>query len=432
MNMKKYVFLLLCLVLSTFLLISCGNSEETDEIPTDGKTITLKVYNWGEYISDGSLDSYDTNAEFEKYYEGYYFEKYGVRIHAKVVYTTYATNEDMYSKITSGAGSYDILVPSDYMIQKLAEEGYLEEIYPETSIPNYEYIEDTFRNLYFDPDGKYAVPYTYGKVGIIYNETMIDEEDSTLESWGLLWNEKYRGKLLQFNNPRDAFGAAMYYKNIDVNSKNPADWQAALDLLKEQKSLIQAYVSDEIFNKMTGGSAAAAPYYAGDYITMAQDNDALRFYYPKEGTNVFVDAMCMPKDDKRPAEVREMALAYMNFMLSEEAAVANALYIGYASPNALVKETEKYIDEMGEDAIEILYSDVDVNENYDYDPYFHSFDRETQDLVNGLWESLKTENAIEPWVHVMAAVPVVLFLGFGIYTMVIRRKRSAHYRKKKS
>ncbi len=426
---KRLLFpvLLLCLLLCLSVLCACGDPGEDADV-RDGQTITLKVYNWGEYISDGSEGSFDTNKAFEAYFEDLYFERHGKRIKAQVVYTTYATNEDMYSKITSGAGTYDIIIPSDYMIQKLAEADMLEPLYPERTIEHYAYIDEAFKNLYYDPENIYSVPYTYGKVGIIYNTTMVDEADAARQSWGLLWDESYRGKILQFNNPRDGFGSAMYYQNIDINSKLPADWQRALDLLIDQKPLVQAYVSDEIFNKMISGSAAIAPYYAGDYLIMSEDNDALAFYYPKEGTNIFVDAMCIPKDPKRSDEVMEMARAYIDFMLQKDAAVANAEYIGYASPNTLVFNDETYKANLG-DGYNILYSDEDVNISYDFDPYYHSFDQETQNMVNALWESLKAESAIEPWVHVTSAIIVAGVLAFGIVTTVLRRRRSRHYRK---
>lgn len=413
---------LLC-VLFCLGLVACARTPGTDEDeeePVGAGDLVLQVYNWGEYISDGSLGSYDTNAEFEKYY----LEKYGKRV--RVVYTTYATNEDMYSKIRSGAGNYDIIIPSDYMIDRMAKEGLLYDFNPSANVENYGAIVDDFKGLYYDPENRYSVPYTYGKVGIIYNRTMVDEQDAAQQSWALLWNEKYRTKILQFNNPRDAFATAMYYKNLDVNSTDPAVWQTALDLLMEQKPLVQGYVSDEIFNKMTGASAAIGTYYAGDYITMVEDNEHLAFYYPKEGTNVFVDAMCIPKN----AAHKKLAIEYINFMLSEQAAVANAVYIGYASPNRLVFENEEYKEEMGEDAMNILYSDVDVNENYGFDPYFHSFSPKIQELTNSMWESLKTESAIEVWVHIVSALIVFGALGFGVYTVLIRKVRSRHYRKR--
>lgn len=315
------------------------------------------------------------------------------------------------------------------MIQKMVAEGMLLEFDVEKDIPNYKYISDDFKNTYYDEENRYSVPYTYGMVGVIYNSNLVDPEDYESESWGLLWNEKYSGKILQFNNPRDAFGTAMYYTGLDINSTNTADWDAALEVLKAQKPLVQGYVNDEIFNKMTTASAAIAPYYAGDYLTMLELEESLGFYYPTEGTNYFVDAMCIPKNAASP----EIAKEYINFMLSEEAAVANALYIGYASPNKLVQDSEYYQDEMGEDAIEILYGispseiNADYNEMYGTACY-KSFSPEIQAYTNTLWESLKTENSTELWVHVTAIAIVVGVVAFATYTTVIKKHRSKDYR----
>lgn len=415
--------LLLSMILSAlFLSVSCGGQDEEDQ-PTSRGGLTLNVYNWGEYISDGFEGSYNTNKEFEKYY----YEKTGKKV--TVNYSTYATNEDMYAKLKSGAGNYDIVIPSDYMIQKMAEEGMLYAFNPAETVENYRYINENFRGKYYDPEEKYTVAYSYGMIGVIYNTTLVDEEDAARRSWDLLWDEKYRGKILQFNNPRDGFGTAQYLLGIDINSVDKADWDRALQKLIEQKPLIQAYVSDEIFNKMTGGSAAIGAYYAGDYITMVEDNDALAFYYPVEGTNVFVDAMCIPAN----AQNKELAIEYINFMLSEDAAVANAEYIGYASPNSLVYNSETYREDMGEDAMDILYGTEGANDNYRFadgtpiDPYYHSFTPEIQDYVNVLWESLKTENSVEAWVHIVTAAIVVLVAALGITTAVQKKKRMRDY-----
>lgn len=428
--MKKLhlIFILVFLLATcTLLFTSCESNSDTGAnvgLKSEG-TVKLNVFNWGEYISDGFEGSLDSNAAFEEYY----FEKYGIRV--EVNYSTYANNEDMYSKIVSGAGSYDIVIPSDYMIDKMIKEDLLLP-FDATTVENYEYISPEFKSLYYDPENLYSIPYTYGMLGIIYNEALVDPEDYQNESWELLWNEKYKGKILQFNNPRDAFGSAMYYKGLDVNSTDPLVWEEALSILVSQKPLVQAYVNDEIFNKMTTASAAVAPYYAGDFITMASQNPDLKFYYPSEGVNLFVDAMCIPKSSRHP----EVAKEYINFMLSEEPAIANALYIGYASPNTLVVENEEYLEEMQyltPDAIDILYgrSPEDVNKSYN-EMYgttcYESFDPEIQALVNSLWESLKTENSTELWVHITTAVIVVSVVSFGVYNVYIKKKRSRDYR----
>ena len=423
--------LLGCMLLFT----SCGGEE--DEIKD---TVTLNVYNWGEYISDGFEGMPDTNAMFEEYFNTNLSAKYGYKI--KVNYTTYATNEDMYSKLSSGAGEgvYDVIFPSDYMLQRMADEGMLHSFNVSEEIPNYKYIIDEFKGLFYDEAEQYSVPYTYGMVGIIYNPTLMNPEDLDEngeikdKSWSLLWNKNYAGKILQFNNPRDAFGTAMYYHNIDINTADRDKWVEALGYLKEQKDILQGYVNDEIFNKMTTASAAIAPYFAGDYVTMSYDNEDLKFYYPKEGTNVFVDAMCIPKSSSH----KDAAKEYINFMLSEEAAVANAIYVGYASPNSLVVDSEEYLDEMGEDAYDILYgSSYEVlNANYDYDPYYHSFSNadiygdDMQQYVNGLWEQLKTETDVELWVHISSITIVVALVAACSYNIYIKKKRSKFYRQR--
>ena len=393
------------------------------------EVIYLNVYNWGEYMADGSDSEYgNVNKMFEEYYEA----KTGKKV--VVNYSTYATNEDLYSKLNNSAVSYDVVTPSDYMIEKLIEADLLLEFDVNSEIPNYQYIDENFKKPYYDEAERYSVPYTYGMIGIIYNPEMVDLEDVADESWGLLWNEKYAGQILQFNNPRDAFATAMYWKGLDINSDDPAVWDQALELLIEQKPLIQGYVNDEIFDKMTAGSAAIAPYFAGDYITMAETEGAvpLEFYYPTEGANYFVDAMCIPKSSKNP----DVAKEYINFMLSEEPAVENAKFIGYASPNTLVSSNADYLDYMGEDACEILYgtegnNPLDVNEAYN-EKYgttcYKNFTPEIQSRVNTLWENLKLADSTEPWIHVVSISIVVAVIALAVYTTYVKKKRSRAYR----
>lgn len=357
-----------CILAVTLILTVAGNGQE----------LVLNVYNWGEYISDGSEGSLDTVAAFEQWYE----ETYGVKV--KVNYDTYPSNEDMYNKLKSGAISYDLVIPSDYMIAKMREEGMLLPL-NFRNIPNYEYISERFRGLYYDPEDRYSVPYTYGVVGVIYNANVVDEADTG--SWDLLWNEKYAGNILQFNNPRDAFGTAQYKLGLDVNSTDKADWDLAQQALQEQSPLLKGMVMDEIYNMMASGEAAIGTYYAGDYFTMVDnqaDNVDLQFYYP-ERTNYFFDAMCIPTC----CQNQELAESFINFMLSEEAAVANAEYIYYASPNSLVYESEDYIEDMGEEAMAILYPPTD-DFKARYNAYaYRSLDSETLDYMNALWENVK-------------------------------------------
>lgn len=367
-KMKKTLSLLLAALIFALLLSGCGSSDQ----------LTLNVYNWGEYISDGSEDSFDTIREFEKWYEANYGQK------LKVNYDTYASNEDMYNKISSGAVSYDVIIPSDYMIARMKDEGMLLPL-DFDNIPNYQYIDENFRGLYYDPDNQYTVPYTYGVVGIIYNANIVDEADA--QGWDLMWNSKYAGNILQFNNSRDAFGTAQYKLGLDVNDTDRAKWDAALAELKTQAPLVKSYVMDEVYNMMESGEAAIAPYYAGDYFTMLDaqaDNVDLRFYYP-DPTNFFVDAMCIPSC----CQNKELAEIFINYMLSAEPAIANAEYIYYATPNSLVYEDEGYLEDIGEEAAAILYPDVE-DFSASYNQYaFRNLDSETMDYVNTLWENLK-------------------------------------------
>ena len=347
-------------------------------VTSSGRTLTLNVYNWGEYISDGSEGSLDTIAAFEEWYE----ETYGTPV--KVNYDTFSSNEDMYAKVSSGAVSYDLLIPSDYMIARMKDEGMLLPL-NYSNIPNYQYIGEDFRGLYYDPDNQYTVPYTYGIVGVIYNANVVDEADTG--DWDLMWNEKYAGNILTFNNSRDAFGTAMYKLGLDVNTTDHAVWDRAAEELLAQNPILKGRVMDEIYNMMASGEAAVSAYYAGDYFTMV-DNQAdtvdLQFYYPPR-TNYFVDAMCIPTC----CQNQELAEVFINFMLSREAAIANAEYIWYACPNSLVVEDEQYIEDMGEEAMEILYPEMEsFREAYNAYAY-RNLDAETLNYINSLWERIK-------------------------------------------
>ena len=347
-------------------------------IAGSGRTLTLNVYNWGEYISDGSEGSLDTIAEFEAWYE----ETYGVPV--KVNYDTYDSNETMYSKLSGGAVAYDVIIPSDYMISRMREEGLLMPL-NYSNIPNYQYIGDEFRNLAYDPENLYTVPYTYGIVGIIYNANVVDEAD--IGDWDLMWNETYSNNILSFNNSRDAFGTAMYKLGLDVNTTDRAVWDRAAQELLAQKPLLKGRVQDEIYNMMASGEAAVSAYYAGDYFTMADsqaDTVDLQFYYPPR-TNYFVDAMCIPTC----CQNQELAEVFINFMLSREVAIANAEYIWYACPNDLVVEDETYIDDMGEDAMAILYPELESFRDA-YNTYaYRNLDPDTLGYINSLWEEIK-------------------------------------------
>lgn len=410
-HLRRILALLAALCAILLSLVSCSNSGENG-----GKTVTLYVYNWGEYISDGSEDTLNVNAEFERYCR----ETLGMNV--KVNYSTFSSNEDMYAKISSGAAVYDVIIPSDYMIQRMIGEGLIAPLDLDR-IPNYEYIFDSFKgdNVYYEPqDGKtYSVPYAYGMIGVIYNTSIVPADHPTLGSWELMWDETFRGDILQFNNSRDAFGTALYYLGYDVNEATEAEWREALALLKEQKSLVQGYVMDEIFNKMKSGSAAVSSYYAGDFLSMYEDNDELGFYYPSEGTNIYVDAMCIPSN----AANYDLALEYINFLCSEEIAVANAEYHYYASPNRLVTGNAEYVEYMESvhpDAMKILYDDVSSVKSEAY----LNLAPEKLTLLNELWEDLKVESSVGTAIYVCCGVILAALLALVLFS-VLRRRRWA-------
>ena len=288
---------------------------------TRQNTVTLNVYNWGQYIADGSDGSMEIIAEFEKRYP-----------HIKVNYSTYDSNEIMYSKLSNGGITVDVIIPSDYMIARLIEEDMLLEL-DYSNIPNYRYIDNSFKNTAYDPDNKYSVPYTWGTVGILYNTKYVEEEDVT--GWELLWNEKYTGKTLMFGNSRDAFGIAQFLLGYDINTTDKAELEHCAELLKKQKPVLQQYVMDEIFAIMQNEEAWIAPYYAGDCLTMMGENENLDFYLPEEqGFNMFIDAMCIPSCAKE----KEAAELFINFLCDPEIAGANMDWICYGTPLSAAKE----------------------------------------------------------------------------------------------
>lgn len=279
-----------------------------------GQNRSINVHNWGEYISDGSDESLHVIAEFE------------ALTGIKVNYTTFATNEELYARMKNGGTTYDVTIPSDYMVQRMIREGMLEPL-DYAQIPNVKYISEAFRGQVYDPEDQFSVPYTWGTVGVIYNKTMVDEED--LGSWDIFWNTKYMGQILMFSNPRDAFGIALKRLDYPMNPSSLSQLAQATEEMKKQKLLVQAYVMDEVFDKMLGGEAALAPYYAGDAITMMADNPDLGYFVPEEGTNRFIDAVVIPKGSRN----RDCAQLFINFLLEPEVAAANAEYIGYSTPN---------------------------------------------------------------------------------------------------
>ena len=323
---------------------------------------TVNVYNWGEYISDGAEGSMDVVSEFERL------------TGATVNYTNFESNENMYSKLAGGGVSYDVIVPSDYMIERLIDEDMLLEI-DWNNIPNRALIADEFQNLFFDPEQKYSLCYNVGTTALIYNTTLVDEAPT---SWSVLWDEQYKGKVLMFNNSRDAFAIAQALLGQDFNTANESDWNAAAELLAEQRDKVSpVYVMDEVFNLMESGEYAFATYYAGDYVLMNENNPDLAYAFPEEGVNIFYDAFCIPKC----AQNKKGAEAFINFMHEPQVALENAEYIYYASPNITVRENEEH---------SLYQNEAVYPEQLPNGQYFGNLPQNILELQADLWTKVKS------------------------------------------
>ena len=326
------------IVLVVCLLAGCGAAI----IMKDRNKVTINVYNWGQNIADGSDGTMDIIAEFERRYP-----------HIDVNYQTYGSNEELYTKLKNGGISVDVIIPSDYMIARMIEEDMLLEL-DFGNIPNYKHIDESFKNTAYDPDNKYSVPYTWGTVGILYNTKYVDEADVT--GWELLWNEKYKDKILQFDNSRDAFGVAQYLLGYDVNTTNEAELEACAKKLQEQKPLVQQYVMDQVYDTMINEEAYIATYYAGDCMQMMDENENLAFYLPEnQQFNLFIDAMCIPKC----AQEKEAAETFINFLCDPEISGENMNYICYGSPISAAKD---YMDEYLAES-EVVYPSEEILAN---------------------------------------------------------------------
>ena len=402
--MKKCMQLLLCAALILSLAVTAFAETEVSVVDEEyytkfqGEDISIYVYNWGEYISDGSDDTLDINKAFE--------ELTGI----KVLYTTFATNEELYAKIKSGGASYDIIIPSDYMVARMIDEQLIQPL-DFDNIPNVQYLDPQYVYTDFDPEGAYSVPYTWGTVGIIYNTQYVDEEDT--HSWDLLWDERYMGEILMFSNPRDSFAIALKRLGYSMNSQNEDELLEACESLKDQKALVQAYVMDEIFDKMEGEEAMIAPYYAGDAVIMAEENPNLAFTIPEEGTNRFIDSICIPYNAKQ----KEAAEMYINFLCEPEVAAANIEYIGYSTPNLAAYELLD--EEIQQD--EITYPSQDVLANTEA---FISLSPETSTLMDKLWtEILSDDENYSKW-----TIPAFLVVGI-LFSIGINVRRAIHKKK---
>lgn len=424
-KINRYLYKVLSFAIAAIFAImmlgSCGGnvSDEEDDVTEEneiqtlnvedkeyykkfqGKNITINVYNWGEYISDGSDDSIDVNSEFTKLT--------GINVN----YTTYATNEELYAKLKGGAASYDVIIPSDYMISRMIDEDMIVPLNHD-NIPNLKYVMDSFKNPEYDPNCQYSVPYTWGTVGIIYDSTVVDIDPEDID-WDILWDEDYADRILMFDNPRDAFAIAQTRLGISMNTEDEKELEQAAELLKEQKPVVQAYVMDEIFDKMGAGEAIIAPYYAGDGVMLMDEYEDLSFVIPKSGTNLFFDAACIPKNSK----YKEAAEMYINFLSEPDIAYANSMYIGYSTPNQ--GAYDMLDDEVKENGISYL----DDEYLSGHTTTFKNLSNEANKKMQDLWTELK---ATEQHSNNLWIVPVFMCICIGLSIFILIRR---HIKKKK-
>ena len=410
--MKRFAAVLLTLVLAlccTLPAFAAGTIEVTEDVSVSddydwtrfkGQNVTLNVYNWGEYISNGSDDSVDVVSAFEKLT--------GI----KVNYTTFDSNESMYAKLKSGAANYDVVIPSDYMVAKMISEGMLKPLNYD-NIPNFQNIDEAYRNADYDPENAYTVPYMLCTTGIIYNTTMVDKAPT---SWADLWDSQYADNILMFNNSRDAYAIAAFKSGRSINPESTEEVDDVVEELKAQKPLVQAYVMDEIFDKMIGGEAAIGVYYSGDAITMIDDNPDLAWVFPEEGSVLSVDSMAIPAT----SEHQEAAEMFINFMCEPDIGKANAEYIGYTTPMHAVWE------ELDEDLkySEIAYPSEDVEAK---EKVFTALSDEVNSELDVKWSEMKSyDEGGSSYLFLMLLAAMLALAFFNIWRKLRKRSRNQY------
>lgn len=389
MRKSSILFTRVCTVMVTvMILLSCL------PVSVSAAKTKLYVFNVGDYIAE------DTVAKFETAYPEY-----------EVVYEVFDTNEAMYQKLVSSNIPYDVLVPSDYMVERLINENRLKEI-DMSKLENYQYIGDSYKNTSYDPSNKFSVPYMWGTLGILYNK---DKVTDPVDSWSILWNEKYKGQILMLDSMRDSMAVSLKKLGYSFNTTNEAEIQAAGEALREQKPLVAEYGVDILKDKMIKGSYAFTVAYSGDALYMQNKNaelhngeSQLEYVIPKEGSNIWIDAMVIPTTSQNT----EGAMKFIDFMCSTEIALANVEYIEYSTPHT------KALEELGEE-----YSN---NSIYNPSPdvlkkceFFTSFDSHTQDLYNKAWESVRLSSGSIIWIIAIAVVVIAAIVVF----IILRKKK---------
>lgn len=353
--MKKLIALGICTCMTAALLSGCGSA---DKYP-NGK---VYVYNWGEYIDPETLDMFEKETGIQ------------------VIYDEFDTNETMYPKVEAGASNYDVVCPSDYMIQKMIDNDLLQEL-------NWDNIPNAKANIgaqyykqseAFDPGNRYAVPYCWGTVGILYNKTMVDEP---VTSWSILWDEKYTDSILMQDSVRNLFMVGLKSLGYSMNSTDEKELNEAKDLLIQQKPLVQAYVIDQVRDKMIGNEAALGVIYSGEAIFTQRENPDLEYVIPKEGTNVWIDGWVIPKN----AENVENAEKFIDFMCRGDIALLNFDYITYSTPNTAA---QALIEDDDIRNSKIAFPDLS---QYDGLETFSYLGDDADALYNDLWKEIKSK-----------------------------------------
>ena len=366
--------------------------------------VTINVYNWGMNIADGTDETMDIIAEFES------------RTGIKVNYSTYESNEVLYSKLKNGGISVDVIIPSDYMIDRMIAEDMLEKL-DYSNIPNFDFVDEQFKNPAYDKNQEYSVPYTWGTVGILYNKQYVDETDVTGQGWGVLWDEDYAGKILMIDNSRDALGIAQLLLGYDLNTMDKTELQECADKLAQQRPLVQQYVMDQIYATMQNEEAWIAPYYAGDCMLMMEENENLAFYLPEDqGFNLFTDAMCIPQGCQEKAA----AEAFINFLCDPEISGANMDYICYGSPISAAKDyMEDYLAES-----EIVYPSAEVLEKGTAYAYLsEDMSRFMETLYQQATKTADNTNTDEEPSAVPYVIIGVIFVGVATVLMLTGKKK---------
>ena len=410
--MKRFAVLLLALAMTVCCAMpafAAGTIEVTEDVSVSddydwtrfkGQNVAINVYNWGEYISNGSDDSVDVVAAFEKLT--------GI----KVNYTTFDSNESMYAKLKSGAANYDVVIPSDYMVAKMIAEGMLKPLNYD-NIPNFKKINQEYVDPDYDPQNAYTVPYMLCTTGIIYNTTMVEEPPT---SWADLWDVEYAGNVLMFNNSRDAYAIAAKKMGLSLNPSSVEEVDDVMKELQAQKSVVQAYVMDEIFDKMEGGEAAMAPYYAGDALTMIDENPDLAFVSPEEGVNFFVDSMCIPASSKH----KEAAEMFINFMCEPDVGYQNCDFIGYSTP---ITEVWERLDD------DLKYSPIAYpsDEVMNKAEVFVTLPDDINAEMDAKWSEMKSyDESGSGWLIVVFLLGAIAISGFNIWRKM-RKKVQDNY-----